>query len=165
VFEDTGVTGDTPAENATSATTADFSTTESVLLGAKLYSSKQRWFSNTLLNANGFDILAYITPVLQKSVDKTQESAYTTALVALNGSAGTVTCASNLSTGVIYSDLLTWEHTLNVAYRSDAGFIVSDSLYKSLRGLVDNNKRPIFDLDPSNVFQGRIHGKPVFVSD
>lgn len=165
IFDDTGVTGDTPAQNATTANTADFATTGSVSLGATLFSSKQRWFSNTMLNANGFDILAYVTPIVQKSVDKIQESAWTTTLQNANTSGSTTTASTNLATGVIYTDLLTWEHNLNIAYRSDAGFIVSDSLYKNLRGLTDNNKRPIFDLDPTNVFQGRIHGKPVFVSD
>jgi HK97 family phage major capsid protein len=30
---------------------------------------------------------------------------------------------------------------------------------------VDDNNRPILDLDPTNNFMATIHGKPVFVSD
>jgi HK97 family phage major capsid protein len=162
IFDDTGVVGFAPSENGTTSTTADSSlTTNSVTLNAVLYSSKTRWFSNTLLNANGFDILAYITPILQKTVDKTEESAWTTTLAALT--APTTVTASKAA--ITYPTLLAWEHKLAVAYRSDAAFIVSDTLYQTLRGLVDNNNRPIMDLDPTNVFQMRMHGKPIFVSD
>ena len=162
VFDDTGVTGDAPAENATSDVTADFGTTGSVTLNAVLYSSKTRWFSNTLLNANGFDILSYVVPIVQKSVDKKQESVWTTTLTGITP-AGTVTTASKAA--ITYPQVIQWEHTLPVAYRSDAGFLVSDTAYQTMRGLVDSNARPIFDLDPTNVFQAKLHGKPVFVSD
>jgi len=161
VFDDTGNTGDEPAQNATADVTADFATTSSVTLGAELFSSKSRWFSNTLLNANGFDILAYVIPIVQKSVDKIQESTFTTTLQGLAAATKTATHYNSM----IYADLLAWEHTLPVAYRSDAGFIISDSLYLAIRSMVDNNNRPVMDLDPTNVFQSRIHGKPVAVSD
>jgi HK97 family phage major capsid protein len=161
VFDDTGNTGDAPAENATADVTADSDTSGSVSLGAALFSSKTRWFSNTLLNANGFDILAYVTPILQKSVDKKQESTWTTALIALAAATKTLSHYSSIT----YAELIAWEHTLPVAYRSDAAFILADSLYMDLRSLVDANGRPIMDLDPTNVFQSRIHGKPAVVSD
>jgi HK97 family phage major capsid protein len=162
VFDDTAVSGDTPSQSATSDAVVDFATTGSITLGATLYSSKTRWFSNTLLNANGFDILSYVTPIIQKSVDKVQESAWTTNLTGITP-AGTVTTASKAA--ITYSQIISFEHSLPVAYRSDAGFIVSDSAYQTMRGLVDNNGRPIFDLDPTNVFQAKLHGKAVVVSD
>jgi HK97 family phage major capsid protein len=162
VFDDTGVAGDTPSQSAASDVVADFATTGSISLGATLYSSKTRWFSNTMLNANGFDILSYVTPIIQKSVDKAQESAFTTTLTNITP-AGLVTTASKAA--ITYAQIVSWEHSLPVAYRSDAGFIFSDSLYQSIRSLVDNNNRPIMDLDPTNVFQARLHGKPVVVSD
>jgi HK97 family phage major capsid protein len=113
-----------------------------------------------MLNAQGFDILSYVAPILSMRLDKAQEVAWTTKAKAL--STGYTTAAP---TAVTYTDLLGWEHSLSVAYRSDSVFVISDSLYKALRGLVDSNARPIIDLDPTNEFVERIHGKPVVVSD
>ena len=107
-----------------------------------------------------------------KMLDKAQESAYTT--TALSAFTTNYTCPSE--TGVKYADLLAWEHTLAVAYRDDALFILADTLYKAFRGMVDSNNRPIIDLDPAgvifdnagipqNAFIEKIHGKPVVVSD
>lgn len=161
VWDDTGNAGDQPAENATSDVAVDVAVSGSVTIGAGLFSSKTRWFSNSVIMANGFDIVGYITPILQKSVDKKQESAWTTTLVALTGQ----TKVNASKAAVTYSELLAWEHTLPSAYRLDAAFSVSDTLYQGLRGLVDGNSRPIMDLDPTNVFQSSIHGKKVFIND
>lgn len=160
ISDDTSNVGQQQSEGATSGTTADPSFSSSVVLNPTLYSSKQMWFSNTQVSAVDFDIFSYALPVMQKRVDKSQESAWTTTL--LTGTTGKTTASG---TAITYAELLAWEHSLPVAYRSDAGFIVSDSLYQLIRGLVDSNNRPIMDLDPTNVFQARIHGKPVFVSD
>lgn len=160
VTDDSSVVGQAQTESATSGTIADPTYTGSITLNPTLYSSKQVWFSNTMVLAQDFDVMSYALPVLQKRVDKAQESAWTTTAKAL-----TAGYTGSSATGVTYADLLGWEHSLKAAYRSDAGFIVSDSMYKALRGLVDSNNRPIMDLDPTNKFQATIHGKPVLVSD
>lgn len=160
VSDDSGNVGAQQAEGATSGTTADPSYANSIVLNPTLYSSKQLWVSNTQLEAVDFDFFAYALPVLQKRIDKEQESVFTTTL--LTATTGKVTASG---AAVTYAELLAWESSLPVAYRTDAAFILSDSLYQLVRGLVDNNNRPIFDLDPTNVFQGRLHGKPIAVSD
>jgi HK97 family phage major capsid protein len=60
---------------------------------------------------------------------------------------------------------ITFEGSLSAAYRTDGGFLISDSAYQILRSLVDSNNRPIMDLDPTNQFQATVHGKPIVVSD
>jgi HK97 family phage major capsid protein len=171
VWDDTSNIGDAISESATTNTTADSTLTGSVQLNATLYESKCKWFSNTLLNAEGFDVLSYVAPVLGLMFDKAQESAYTTtAQSAFTTNNYTVTGAQ---VGIKYSDLLNWEHKLPTAYRRDGVFVLSDSLYKAFRGMVDNNLRPIIDLNPAGtlaqgngpLFIEQIHGKPIAVSD
>lgn len=160
VWDDTSVVGQAPAEGATTNTAVDSTVSGSVTLNAVLYQGKTSWFSNTLLNANGFDILGYVAPVLQKRLDKAQETAWTTTVKALTASYTTAA-----PTVVSYADILGWEHSLAPAYRRDGVFVVSDPLYKLMRGLVDANSRPIIDLSPQSVFQETLHGKPIVVSD
>jgi HK97 family phage major capsid protein len=160
VWDDTSANGDAPSESATADTTVDSTLTGSLTLNATLYESKSKWFSNTLLNANGFDVLGYLAPILTKQLDKGQESAATVVAKAL-----TVGYTGSSNSGLTYADLIAWEHTLKPAYRSDAVFIVSDGTYKAMRGLVDANSRPIIDLDPTNNFMESFHGKPLFVGD
>lgn len=162
LFDDSANVGRVAAEDETTDTKQDIGVGNGFTLGATLYDSKSAWFSNTMLNAVGFDVLAYVTPILQRRVDKTQEQAFTTTLGGVTPY-GTVTTASK--SALTYNELLNWEHSLPPAYRSDAGFIVSDSLFKLIRGMVDNQNRPIMDTDPQNVFQYRLHGKPIFISD
>ena len=160
VEDDTANVGQVQSETATAGTLLDSDASGSINLNPTLYGSKQMWLSNTVVNAVDFDLFAYVLPRLQKRVDKAEEVAWTAKVVAAATAFTTAAPAA-----ISYADLLSWEHSLNAAYRRDAGFIVSDDAYRNLRGLVDSNNRPIMDLDPTNQFQARIHGKPVFVSD
>jgi HK97 family phage major capsid protein len=132
----------------------------SIALTPKLWSSKQFWYSNTMVLAQSFDVLSYTLPQAEKRIEKSQEAAWTTQI-----KAGTVGKVAASSTTVTYQELLDWEHSLLPAYRTDAAFVVSDALYRVLRGLTDTQARPILDQDPTNVFAGKIHGKPVIVCD
>jgi HK97 family phage major capsid protein len=160
VSDDTGNVGQQQAEGATNGTTADASFASSVTLNPVLYTSHQLWFSNTQVSAVDWDVFSYALPVLQKRVDKSQESAWTTTL--MGGTVGKTTASG---TAITYPELLAWEASLPAAYRDDGAFILSDSLYQLIRGLTDNNGSPIMDVDPTNVFQQRIHGKPFAISD
>jgi len=161
VEDDTANIGQAQSQSATTGTTADSDATGSVTLNPTLYSSKQIWVANTVVNALDFDIIEWILPRLDKRLAKSQESAWT-ATVKTNATIG-VTTASH--TAITYAEWLTFEHSLNAAYRDDAGFILEDSIYKIVRGMVDSNNRPIMDLDPANKFMSTIHGKPVVVGE
>jgi HK97 family phage major capsid protein len=160
IADDTGNIGATLAENASSGTTQD-ATDASVTISPTQYSSKQAWFSNVMIQAAGFDVLGYVVDLLGKRIEKVQESAWTTTLLT-NGTVGKTTASP---TGITYAEFIAWEHSLAAAYRTDGVFMFSDSLYQALRGLVDDNHRPIFDTDPTNVFVAKLHGKPVVVND
>src|SRR5205085_360838 len=126
-----------------------------------LYSSKQQWLSNTTVNAVDFDIFSYMLPMLQRRLDKSQESAWV-GNIKTNATVGVTTASPTTFT---YAEWIAFEHSLSAAYRTDAGVLIADSAYQILRGLVDSNNRPIMDLDPTNQFQATVHGKPVIVSD
>ena len=159
VQDDTANFGANASETA-AAVELDPDDTGAIPFTPKLWTSKQFWYSNTMIMSQSFDVFSYTLPNAQKRIEKQQEVAWTTTM-----KAKTVASTTAAPTAVTYADLLNWEHSLAAAYRSDAGFIISDSLYKALRGLVDTNNRPIMDLDPTNVFAGKIHGRPVLVCD
>jgi len=161
VWDDTAYTGESISEALTTDDTQDTDLSGSITLGVTLFEGKTRWFSNTTVLAGTFDPLQTAGVVLHQMVEKARESAGTTQAKTLTKNLFT----SATSAVFAYADLIAWEHTLPVAYRSDSVFILSDSLYKTMRGLVDNNGRPVIDLDPTNNWSEVIHGKPIVVSD
>jgi HK97 family phage major capsid protein len=161
VTDDTGVVGEQTSESATSGTEAAPDNTGPLTISPTLYGSKQVWYSNSMVMAQAFDVMGYTLPMLQKRIDKEQESIWTASVIS-TGSVGKTLAAT---TAITYAELLDWEHSLLPAYRIDAAFAVADSLYKLLRGLVDDQHRPILDVDPTGTFMGKIHGKPLIVGD
>ena len=161
VQDDTGNQGQQQNQAATSGTTADPDLTGSLTLNPTLYSSKQQWLSNTTVNAVDFDLFAYMLPMLYRRLDKSQESAWV-GNIKTNATTGKTTAAPTTFT---YNEWTAFEFSLPAAYRTDGCFILADSAYQIVRSFVDNNNRPIVDLDPTNQFTATIHGKPVFISD
>lgn len=160
VADDTSNTGQSASESSTTASPQDPSESD-IAISPTLWDSKAFWYSNTMVNAGTFDVVSYTLPMAQKRIQKIQESTWTNNVMT-NGTVGKTTASA---TAITYAELLAWEHSLAPAYRIDAGFAVSDSLYLALRGLVDNNNRPIMDEDPSNTWMAKIHGKPVVIGD
>lgn len=161
VNDDSANSGQQQDEAATSGTAVDPSASGSLGLLPTLYSSKQQWVSNTTAMAVDFDVFSWVLPMLDRRLDKTQESAWVQKIK----TTGTVGKTTASATAVTYAEWLAFEHSLPAAYRTDSAFILSDSAYQAVRGLVDDNNRPILDLDPANNFMATIHGKPVFISD
>lgn len=159
VSDDTANEGQAQAQDASSGTELD-PTITGVTLDPTLHSSKQLWLSNTQVNAVDFDMQSYALPLLSQRIEKTREKAAAVKAIALTPGKTTAT-----TSGITYLELLDWEHSLSAAYRDDAGFVVNDSLYRALRGLVDDNNRPLLDVDPTGQFVAKIHGKPVVVCD
>lgn len=160
VADDTSNTGQSQSETATSGTSQD-PTDASLSFTPRLYSSKQFWYSNTMVLGQSFDVMAFTQNMAVKRLEKIRESAWTTTITT-NGTVGK-TCAA--AGAITYAEIIAFEHSLNVAYRSDAAFVLSDNAYQIIRGITDSYGRPIFDEDPTNVFMGKIHGKPVLVCD
>lgn len=162
LFDDSANVGLSHSEGATSEQTADGSPSNIALLGNIVSESGTQWYSNTMLLANGFDVLGFTLPQLQQRLLRRQSSLWTT--IVKNATVGK-TSASR--TALTYAELLAFEHSLPVAYRTPGkmAIICSDGFMQLVRGLVDDQHRPVMDQDPQNVFQSRIHGIPVFISE
>jgi HK97 family phage major capsid protein len=106
-------------------------------------------------------VVNYTLPQLMQRIQKYQESLWTTAIT---GSA-TVGKTLESATAITYADLLDWEHSLYPSYRNDAAFVISDSLYRAMRGIVDSQSRPILDEQPNQKFQATFHGLPVLINE
>lgn len=162
IWDDTSYVGESATEG--SIDDEDYQDSDisgSLVLNATLWKGKPKFFSNTSLLTGSFDPTDVAIPVLYQEVEKARESAATTVAQALTKNVYTTTSSAVFA----YADLVKWEHKLPVAYRSDSIFILSDDLYRTIRGLVDSNGRPVIDLAPQSTWQEQIHGKPLVVSD
>jgi HK97 family phage major capsid protein len=160
VFDDTANTADVIAQDNTSENNKDPSLT-SIPLGADLYDSGTVWSSNTLLNSVGFDLLAYLEPMLQARIEDAELTAWATNL-ADNATVGKTTAST---TGITYAELLDWQHSIPARYRGDGVFLVSDGLLRVLRGLVDAENRPLFQVSIRDDAPDTLLGWPLFVAD
>lgn len=146
------------SESATSQTVAE-PTAAGISLDPTLYTSKGIWMSNTALMAPGFDAWSYLNPLLSQRIDLAQEAAAFTGIIA---STPGKTAAS--ATAITYAEVLDLEHSLKVAYRSDAVLFVSDGFYRLLRGLVDSQGRPLVEINPATQIE-TLHNYPIFITD
>lgn len=159
-FDDTANEGATQAQDATTNQTQD-PTAAGLSMDANLYTSRSIWVANTLAMATDFDLFGYINPILDRRLMRTRNNAMTTYILA-NATTGKTT-ATNAA--VTFAEFLDWQHSLPVSYRVDAGYVISDGLYRLLRGLVDSQNRPLIELDPKADWTTTLHGKPLFVDD
>lgn len=132
-------------------------------LAANLYDSKSIWLSNTLVNANGFDLVSYILPILDKRIEIAQDTAWITKLLAKSVTGNTVTTAA--TTAITYDEFIGFFHKLVPQYRVDGAFIVSDAFYQTIRTLKDDQKRPLLTDSVVAGAPAMLQGKPLFISN
>jgi HK97 family phage major capsid protein len=163
VFDDSSNDAITETEGNTTAENADPTISANpITLGATLFDTKALWFSNTLLLAPGFDLIAYSEPHLDKRIDHKQQSTWTAKALATSGINN---YGGSSATGVTFADVLGWYHKQPVAYRSDIVFNVADTLMQSIRGIVDTYGRPIYIESLAADMPDKLLGQPVFVND
>ena len=156
IFDDSANSADVIPQNATGDNPKD-PALSGLLLAAGLYDSGTVWSSNTLINSAGFDLMGYLEPLLEERIDQTQAAAWITLL-----QAGTIGKTTASTTGVTYSELLDWQHSIPVVRRSDGVFFVSDGLLRAIRGLVDSTGQPLFQLSMRDDVPDTLLGWPIF---
>ena len=85
-------------------------------------------------------------------------------IIAQNEVAASASLTSGgINTLITYPKMVDLMHSIPEAYVNDpsCAFMTSWFNVGKLRQVLDNEKRPIFDMDPTGVFPGRILGKPV----
>jgi HK97 family phage major capsid protein len=146
----TSEVGEIIAENTT-ATDLDpsFGT---VGLPVYKFSSKVATVPFELLQDSSVDIEAFIQSRLIARLSRTTNQMFTTGTgssqpngVATAATIG-VTAANSTSqvTAVTYDSLIATQHSLDPAYRRNAGWMFADSTMRSIRQLKDGSSRPIF---------------------
>lgn len=160
VFDDTANTADIIAENNTSENNKDPAATALVLTPV-LYDSGTVWASNMLLQSIGFDLLGYLEPMLDMRIWRRELTAWTTTLLA-TVVIGKTTAGVNT---VTYDELLDWQHSVPVENRIDGVFMVSDGLFRAVRGLKDSTGQPIYQSSLRDDAPDTLLGWPIFVTD
>ncbi len=160
VMDDTTVSGQAEAEDATSDTAADPVTTN-ISLGANLYDSKTVWISNTQAQAVGYDLAGYVLPILDKRIELSQGAAWHTKAVAHAVSGNTVTTAA--TNGLTYAEFIKFYHKIAVQFRTDAVWIISDGLLQILESLTDTYGRPLLSDPLTEGAVKTLKGRPVVI--
>ena len=81
----------------------------------------------------------------------------------ITGATATVNLAAGNS--ITFSKLKALEHSLDIAYRQNAAWLMHDSTFSAIEQLVDGNNRPLFVQDLNNASQYKLFGYPVHVSN
>lgn len=145
---DTANTGRILAENAQMNTT-DVSFSQ-LILNAYKYTSDIELVSIELLQDSAFDLEQKIAQWLGTRLARIYNNHFTVG----TGTAqpqGVVTGATSgkvgqtgQTTSVIFDDLIDLEHSVDIAYRKNAKFMMNDSTLKALKKLKDSQGRPLF---------------------
>ena len=160
ILDDTANAATLIAEDAQTDNPTDVNVSGSITLsGAKLLDSGTEWMSGTLLRANGFDLLAYVKPLLYQRLERYQASTWFTQLAA---SSNVYTAAG--TTTVTYADVNNFYFSLSAPYRDDAAFFVSDGFLQTITNLVDTMGRPLYRQSMRDGVPDTLLGKPLFVT-
>ena len=158
-FDDSGNTADVIPQNQTPDNEKEPVVT-GMTLGNTLYDSGTVWSSNTLLNSLSFDLLAYIQPMLDSRIDIKQATAWMTSIKAT----ATIGVTTASTAGVTFQELLTWQHSVPIVNRPYGVFVLSDGLFRAIRGLTDTQNRPIYQESLQDGAPDKLLGWPVFPS-
>ena len=170
----TSETGEIVGQNA--AVTLGETTFGLTTLDVYKYSSKKIALPFELLQDSFIDIEAYIQSLLATRLGRITSTHFTTGTGSsqprgiVTGAASGKTGATGQTTTVIYDDLVDLEHSVDPAYRGNAGvgFMMHDSSLKVVRKLKDDQSRPIFVPGYEQGNPGgapdRLLGRPIYIA-
>lgn len=140
-------------------------------LDAYKYSSKQVLVPVELMQDSAFDINAVVADALGERLGRILNEHFTTG----TGSAqpnGVVTAsgvgkagATGQTATVIYNDLVDLFHSVDIAYRNKAKWMLADSSVKVIRKLIDANNLPLWQPSIQAGVPDQIFGKPVVINN
>jgi HK97 family phage major capsid protein len=146
---DTSNVGAILAENTQAASTPDVPFGQ-VTLNAYKYTSNIVLVPIELLQDSAFDIESYLARKLGERIGRINNTHFTVG----TGSSqpqGVVTGAvsgkvglTGQTTSVIYDDLIDLEHSVDIAYRPNAKYMLNDQSLKAIKKLKDSQGRPLW---------------------
>lgn len=167
-MDDTASTGARIAENTT--VDADTLAFGSKTLNAYKYTSKVFKISSELFQDSGVDIQAVITAAMAERLGRVINTDLTTGAgttgipngVATAASAGVTLALAN--SAITADDLISLQHSVDPAYRSNAGFMLNDATVAKIRKLKDDNGAYIWQPGLAAGVAGTILGQPFYVN-
>jgi HK97 family phage major capsid protein len=145
---DTANVGAILAENA-AASNLDVPFGQTILNAYK-YTSNIVLVSMELLQDSAFDIEQYLAKALGTRIARINNTHFTTGTGSsqpqgvVTGAALGKTGLTGQTTSVIFDDIVDLEHSVDIAYRNNAKFMMHDSTLKALKKLKDSQGRPLF---------------------
>lgn len=142
---DTGNTGELLAEN-TEAAKLDLAFSQ-IIMKAYKYSSKTILVPFELLQDSAFDLESYLGTKLGERIGRITNTHFTTGDNSskpqgiVTGATLGKTGAAGQTTSLIVDDLLDLQHSVDVAYRQGAQFMMNDSTLKAIKKLKDSEGR------------------------
>jgi HK97 family phage major capsid protein len=145
---ETAALGSILAENA-AATTQDVAFGQ-VMLGAYKYTSNIVLVSMELMQDSAFDIEAYLARKLGERIGRINNQHFTNGTgtgqpqgVVTGATSGKVG-ATGQTTSITIDDILDLEHSVDIAYRTGAKFMLNDQSLKAIKKLKDSQGRPLW---------------------
>lgn len=133
-------------------------------LKAYTFSSKQVRLSLQLLQDSAFGLETWVPKKLGERIGRRAARAWTTGTgvdqpegITTNAIVGK-TGANGQTTSIIYDDLVDIEHSVDVAYRASAQYLMHDLMLKVIRKLKDTQGRPLWQPIPAPGFPATING-------
>lgn len=133
-------------------------------LKAYTFSSKQVRLSLQLMQDSAFGLESWVPKKLGERIGRRAARAWTTGTgvdqpegittSAIVGKTG----ANGQTTSIIYDDLVDIEHSVDVAYRANAQYLMHDLMLKVIRKLKDTQGRPLWQPIPAPGFPATING-------
>lgn len=133
-------------------------------LKAYTFSSKQVKVALQLLQDSAFNLDQWLPGKLGERIGRRVAGALATGTgvdqpegITTNTTVGK-TGATGQTTSIIYDDLVDLEHSVDMAYRANARYVMNDSMLKVIRKLKDTQGRPLWVPIPAPGFPATING-------
>lgn len=140
-------------------------------LGAFTYTSKLVRLSLQLLQDNAFNMDSWLIQKLGERIGRAAAAHLATGAgttepegLFTNATAG-VTGAVSATAVVTYNDLVDLQHSIDVAYRGNAQWALSDTALKMVRKLVDSQGRPLWEPSLQTGVPSTLLGAPVLIDN
>ena len=140
-------------------------------LGAYTYTSKLVRLSLQLLQDNAFNMDSWLVRKLSERIGRAVAAHLATGTgtnqpegLFTNATAG-VTGAVSATAVVTYDNLVDLQHSIDLAYRSNARWAVSDSALKMVRKLKDGDGRPLWEPSVQVGVPSSLLGAPVLIDN
>ena len=155
--------GSDVAETASSETENAPDLSETITLNTYAVQSGSAWFSDKVLMANSFDLVAYVQTDLLYAKELRLEQKVIAAMIADAGITQVVTAAS--ATAFTYANLVALNNKLPKKWDRQKAILLSQAAYSAAEGLVGSDGQPILTRDPQNQRLLRFNGTPVLRCD